>query len=383
LFVDESGDFKDPDAEVAVAGVWMQTYDSAQMRLRLERALRQVVPVGPYPPHANRLRYPGWLALASMVEVADNERGAAIRKRAAPAVRAIQSSAEAAAQQGRDAVRACAESGKEIPWEVAREVDEWLQQIEERSHRALKWAVRDMDGAFVQLLSHLQTDVLDGGRCCVAGAWEGREAGPPSDEAPDRYVALLEALIERVFTIAADRKPPMQLVHAHVATRWVTRPGVPRGEDPASKALRTRDITEAFRQAAGFPVGCKPAHVQFFPHPPASYDRTVHPGIVLADFVANRLRGRVLHGTPTWSDVTQRAGHAVGMAVDVRPRLARNVEAPSLAAQGQPREVVRSAFEGQSPAGSAAQAPPWANDQARVWVDLAGQIRDEAPEVSR
>lgn len=370
LFVDESGDFDDPEAEVAVAGVLVRAYDSAQLRIRLRQALERAVPVGLYPPHTNRLNIPAWIALASMVHVAEGESGARFRKAADPAIRAIEASAEAPAVQAREAVRAYRESGKEVSWEVGRAVDAWLAEAHPHAHRRLACVSRDIDAALVQLLERLQSGVLDGGRCFVSCAW----SGPEDLGSEDRYLRLLEVLLERVFALSAGPRPPEQRIFAHVATRRVRAGHDGAGGDEREK-MRVEHLAAVARPATTFPVGCNPPHVVFFPHPPAKYDASVHPGIVLADIAANRLLGRVLVASSGWEQVQSFAAAAVGLPVDASVRALDTSRAGSIAASGAPRDAIRSAFRGEPHETTWPQAPRWAGDQARVWTSVAARLR--------
>jgi hypothetical protein len=374
LFVDESGDFDDPEAEVAVAGVLARTYDSIQMRLRLEQALRRAVPVGPYPPHANRLNIPAWLALAAMIRVESSDRGMRFQRWLAPAVDVITSSGESPAVQAREAVRANKEQGREVPWELVQNVDRWFRTDHISTYRTLRAASHDVDAEMVDLLRRLQANVLDGGRCFAAGAWSG-----PFELAPgDRYLALLEVLLERVFTLASASRLPVQLIHVHVATR-----GVRHSRNGTLEPMVLGDVDFALRGGTTFPTGCHPNHVQWFPRRPAHYDSAVHPGVVLADFVSNRLSRRVLCGSPDWDGVCARAGNAVGLPVAVFPRMAPGEPVPALAAAGPARRFIRDAFQGSEAMTEWEDVPDWVRQQARAWADLAGRLLAERKEACR
>jgi hypothetical protein len=101
---------------------------------------------------------------------------------------------------------------------------------------------------------------------------------------------------------------------------------------------------------------------------PEGYGHRVHPALVLADFVTNRLN-RILRSGP-WDRVATEIRQDTGLAGAAPAPAWAQGPLPSIASLGVPATAIHAALAGH-PADEAALAaakPPWTGQQARAWV---------------
>ena len=362
LFIDETGNFEDPDASVAVVGWLVQHREHPRFDADLRRSLAKVVPDAAWPPHAAHLNLPivqpiltqGFGAVAS-----DGDAWVHSVPDAWARLRALE----------HEAVRkvvALAEQRKMAPYDDLTEANDVVKRLEPNLFRSFI-AQREQRMAWVRDLLSCLGEVFGPGESWLVGA-----GMPPvgDDDAPksDRYLALLETLFCRVFALLRADDGNTHEVRVHVARRWVKPDGV-----PLTLTLRVQDVGDCVRRAERFPVlapepGKPDTRVRIVPHSVSRYDSNVRPGIVIADFAANRLRWP-MSTARSWHELQARADSQVALPVTAPAR--RDVGAsplPALAAHGLPEQAIRGAAKKAQVLEVPWTPPGWTTDQARQWV---------------
>lgn len=362
LFIDETGNFEDPDASVAVVGWLVQHREHPRFDADLRGALAKVVPDAAWPPHAAHLNLPivhpiltqGFGAVPS-----DDDAWVSSMPGAWARLRALK----------HEAVRKVlnlAEQRQMAPYDDLAEANEIVKRLEPNLFGSFKARrerrMRHMRG----LLSHLG-EVFGPGESWLVGAGMPPVADDDTSKG-DRYLALLETLFCRVFALLRSDDGDRHEVRVHVARRWVKPNGV-----PLTLKLRIQDVGDCVRRAERFPVlapepGKPDARVRIVPHSVSRYDSNVRPGIVIADFAANRLRWP-MSTARSWHELQARADSQVALPVTAPAR--RDVGAsplPALAAHGLPEQAIRGAAEKVQVLEVPWTPPGWTTDQARQWV---------------
>ncbi len=287
LFIDETGNFEDPDASVAVVGWLVQHREHPRFDADLRGALAKVVPDAAWPPHAAHLNLPivhpiltqGFGAVPS-----DDDAWVSSMPGAWARLRALE----------HEAVRKVldlAEQRQMAPYDDLAEANEIVKRLEPNLFGSFKAQrerrMRHMRG----LLSHL-----------------GEVFGPGES--------------------------------------WLVGAGMPPVADDDTSDTRVRIV----------------------PHSVSRYDSNVRPGIVIADFAANRLRWP-MSTARSWHELQARADSQVALPVTAPAR--RDVGAsplPALAAHGLPEQAIRGAAEKVQVLEVPWTPPGWTTDQARQWV---------------
>jgi hypothetical protein len=235
LFLDESGQFDLPDESVCVAGLLLQADDGVARRGWLREPIERAVPWAPWPPHAAWLRRPSYVAWCLMRPEARVPEGAAA------AVEFVKAAGDPAPRS----VVASAAKGERPSWNEVAASDAWLEANGPQHLSALAAEWERARGNLQAFLEHLAGQLGPEG-CLLVAATE--ERGGERASAPDRYLALLEVALERVFAFLRARPPEDHLVWVSCATRHVRGlpvPGVP---------LRSADVADAIRKAERFPL---------------------------------------------------------------------------------------------------------------------------------
>ena len=387
LFVDESGDFRDPSDTVCVAGVLVALPDIEPVRDHLQAAFTGVFPLAPYPPHATVLNRPSSRALLALAGKATG-RGVQLPERSIRAIDAAIDALRGATEPTVvEAVRR-ATLGVTTEWEDASVCDVWLSANAPAVFGELRNVLEEENAALRQRVFAALSSVLAANEDDGPGTpWAkpivflAAEATPPAVPTDDetRYLDLLETLFERVYSLLRSTDEVRRHVIAHVATRPLRR-----GE--RKRMLSLVDVAEASRRASRLPF-LQPAT---FPDPyvwlsvvePCRFDERVHPGVVLADFAANRARS-ALGGAPKLEAVLQdRVRNSLGDVVLAMRPMARPNHPPlsAAAASGVSRSHVAAALGGESVKSSALASvkPGWASQQAQHWQAAARKLRGEA-----
>ena len=390
LFVDESGDFDRPDDTVCVAGLLLPVPDAEELVPLLRARVVDAHPLVEYPPHASVLNLPVMWAMHAL--------------RADP-----EAKAGARADLGLELTGAATKALKEAPepwagflqswllWEKVehsdlKELDAWLRATQTEAYASLaNLAEQSEQAVHDDILTPLLElgGELEGGLAPVAfvAAEETAPQGVVPTSAGDRYLDLLELVFERVYALLRE---PGGARH-HVVVRVCERDL--RFNDPArNHRLNDKDLTEVSRRAARFPL----LRPQSLPDPRAwltllpveRFDGKVHPGLVLADRLANRARQQLSkaryagQGAAASLEVLQRTLEArvPAVATGLSPRASRRVGAlPTLMGNGVARERVRQAFEGDSK-NPGALRPTWALQSTQAWQRATFALLRDAEE---
>jgi hypothetical protein len=253
-------------------------------------------------------------------------------------------------------------AGQRLDHGVLSSCDTWLRRHAPASHDKLRWEMEKQRTAMTQLLKMVGRECYGMDRCFVVGAWDAGGGGP----AGDRYLRLLSTLLERTAQIVGGGAAAPTL-WIYVATRDVVEHG-------ARRPLGSRHVQDRANAAPHpLPGGSGLPPIVAVARPPQAYDADVHPGIVLADFVANQL-GHVLRVDRTWRETADAAERHVGLAVEARPSwMTATSKLPTLAIEGPWRDAVRGALSGADlPAPPpASDLPAWTREQADAWIAAA------------
>ena len=267
LFVDETGPIHDPASAASLVGVLAEgePFEIArELRHRIERAM----PEGAYPPHAVELRRT-WGVIRWLLRAG----------RPHPLLDLARAHLAAA---DLEAISDDRRPPDEVSSRITRAVEgtPLASQASALARRA-KEALRRELGAFSEAREVLW----------LTGSVDAHDPrGPGSPVAGGaRYDAALRGLFER--TLLLLRSPARE---RHVIRVVAAR--IDRREPALGLALRPlmpRDIGRAADEAQALPFHRVPAsatpQVRFVPEVPPRYDANVHPGVVVADFVANEL----------------------------------------------------------------------------------------------
>lgn len=367
LFVDESGSF-DPGARGVVAGLLVQGPDTEATRSSLRALLEGALPELPWPPHASTMNVAGaWAGFAMRVG-----RASALAARCEAAVSALSTvhpiaATDAARREVVERLRRAA-SGASRRWtppdrdlrDAMVDADRWLAKNALRARGAL-CAIRD---EAERRRVEAQRDVarrVGASAVALVAAW-GRGAELDALTAgTDGYLMRLVALVERaVAALKLFDDSARHTLLLYVATRDVRAAGEP------PRAMTRQHLNRVIALVEGPPVDPRRT-VDVVPMPPQRFDERAHPGIVIADHLANRLNAELAGaGGEGWSYVETRADDATGVAC-VLP--GRGDLLPLIAMDGAFRDVIRAHWKDRALA-PAPPGPPWAAEQAARWIRL-------------
>lgn len=368
LFVDESGDF-DADAPTLVAGWLVRIDDSSELRAHLRRALDTAVPSLRYPQHANRAN----LLATRALELARWRRrapGAPERPWEAAVSPALARLRAAATHPAVAPALERIDRGGSMDYELLRRCSDWLSACHPTEAARLRALADEERAAVFDTLAGLPSSEA----FAIAAYDDGGEEAPS-----DRYLALLEAMLERVLALFRHADARVE-VRAHVLVRDVQAPDFHR-----PIRLRAADVVRAVRAAERFPLlvpdaGQPDPRVRIVPEVPSEFAPTAHPGLVFADWIANRALSELQpasHQRQPWHAIERSLRRRVGL-VPVAPF--RNDAArpllPTVAVQGIPRRAVADAFaRGRPPLARGECEIAWWREQANAWMARAGGAR--------
>ncbi len=364
LYLDESGRFDRADEAVCVAGVMLREPPSREADTILRAVYRRIDPIAWYPPHATDLRLPAWwIGAWALATPAD--------RAAHPAAQTIEHAAALCARSSAEPDLAemfiALERGRRPKREALDDASRWLRQRHPAIADALTGLARDVERRYRDVAGEL-LDRFGADRCfAVAASDDGRT--PP--DGPDRYLALLVLLFERVFALLRSRPAERHTVWVFAATRNVHDPRV------GSRPLQPRDVGACVRAAERFPFDAPSTTtdpwVRLVVASTPRYEDAVPAGVVLADFVANRSR-RPLAANRPWRDLHRELVADTRLPFEAVPRGAPvSGLCPTVAATGSPRDAVARAFATgrvDGPSGSVG----WRSEQARRWAEVAASV---------
>jgi hypothetical protein len=143
-------------------------------------------------------------------------------------------------------------------------------------------------------------------------------------------------------------------------------------------ALRMDHLSDQVRRAERLPLLAPPEgspddRVRILQYRIQPYDQLVHPGIVLADFAANRLRAS-LGQAARWAELRRTAAGRVALSIEA-PALAfpHAGPLPACALHGEARTKIAQAFETRTNVDLGRILPGWGHDQAAAWIQAAAR----------
>lgn len=370
LYVDESGDTSDPNDLHVVAGLLLRSNDPTTLDGPLRRAIARIYPLWPWPPHAAHLNLPASRVAAAMRgSGGSGDRAAELRQLAQPLVDRVVGSQDAAAVAFVEAVRAWSAGGA-LAWGPLRRGNAWLRARARGTFDRLERECVQQERQVQRLLSGI--GATSPGAAVVLAVSPRRSADvdgttPGKRIQRDRYVRALEVLLARVSWLLAGASPTARLL---VATRGVGVAGVRRRRFDLTPAF-VADIARSGLSGVRTPDG--PTRLEPVGSP-NRYDADVAPGIVLADWIANRAhRGlRSPHKEPLQSLVSH---GALGLREAPLPVLFAPLRGgnrlPTLGVDGPSRDLIRRAMQGGSVDVSGLDS--WVRGVTEPWVRAAAE----------
>lgn len=358
LYVDESGDFDgfEEGGPRLVAGLLISGGRDRGLEQRLRAAVCAAFPGVAYPPHSTVLMSP----LGLLAETSRSELGAvpSLRRACDAALEALARGPHAAFAEGLRRGRMGTKSER-------NSADTWLRGELPGAHAQLRAACEDYRGGQRLLLSKVP-ELCGAHAACLVGAVSYPSLERPP-EGSDHYLSVLADLCERLLMLLRGPSADEQ-IWARVAGRNVTVPGEPK------MPMTARAVGWSVKAAMRLPPRPESGlgeRVRIVPDVPCRYDELVHPGVVLADIVCNRLR-RILHNASMgWAAHRQQLAGELPLPVMLASRLdASDDPLPTLAAHGRAQAAISAAFGGTAPALESVPAG-WRRDQAAAWVQLA------------
>lgn len=369
-FIDESGDFTPSMSSVVAALLVAVPGDALAGRRRLRSEIEAIWGPGPYPPHTTNLNYPAAAVLYFSREDGWLPRGMKPGRFIGPVRQHLRKLARQL-QRGRFARRFDQIRAGAVPTYsdiltahlLLREHPDYkaVHNMQERQRRA-------MGDLLARIFRHFGTD-----RAAVVAALADNDPHGPEPERyevrRDPYTRALSVVMERIGRLVGQAD-----VEFYVLPRLVQAGDL--GSAPLRGYLLRRLLDEAAQGpgcSARFHQGAKVYGYQDDPE----QGSPLHPMLVFADFVANRLRYVLAHHRGGYKRLVEslvdRAIVPGPEALWCTPHGRQQLgPLPTLAAAGDVEDAVRLAFEGQS-APALTQLPLWVHQQARMWISAAGR----------
>jgi hypothetical protein len=359
LFIDESGDFSDPEDEVVVAGLLVRDDAAGASSVQLRASLQAAAPELPWPLKASYLNRPVLFALAQAC------RPDAAHSRSADDAEAIVRHLNTVAAGDVAVVLDDLRAGHRLPYERVAKLDTLAQQVPQ--YQAVRRLAGESTAQIGRLLHALAGQSGESPLVLVAACGETvrgdvSATAPGADLATRRYLDMLHGVIIRAADILGRGEGRQQL-HLHVLERPVREEILGR---VTATMLHLRHVgplaraVEGLYAGPGAPVSIKLDQI-------CAYDARLHPTLVLADFLANRGRRALRHPS----------GHLTAVEDALRaevPCSVRSCEPPAshLAAAGWAQDGIERTRRGETdtlgspPSGSRA----WAVEQAAEWCEV-------------
>ena len=285
VFLDESGDFCDAGDLVGLGGLALRS-DAVLRPHEIRTVIRQALPWVPLPPHAAHLRMPAFhLALwMGADELHRRSFPDAAREGLAAAELLVASSVTPAVKTFRDRARRSAS----IDFGLLRWVHEWIRarsptvaaelaSLCDRYLHAMKTVLGALGGELthgpVFLIAAFATPLVDASAVLTA---------------PARYGALATALFAGIQSLTEGHgEAASGPIWVHSAMPWF----------PCASWRSTVEELRTWWRAARAPLQepslAAGAPARLLMPLPVAYDKRSPPGLYLADFVINRLRGEL------------------------------------------------------------------------------------------
>lgn len=357
LFIDETGNFRDAGRLSAVVGWLMPGSPSDRGQLALQRRLRSLFEACSWPPHATELRLPVAHAIQALQASGP----------VSPELRAL-------AEAARGPLRALSDGSKL----TTRDNPKGLRKLDARllaRHPALHARLQGLQDQRESGMAELLAELADQGAWVVIAATHTdprADVVGPGRVVRDAYVRCLRRLFERLHTLLWHTDKGQQRVHAVVATRNVDITGF-----PVPAPLGRATIDDVIREASQHPVlartDARRASLAINSAAGAQkYDQGVVPGLIVADWLANRVGG-VLRSEHLWSRASARLDFEVlhglprSRVMDLAP-----AEPPlsTLAVDEDARSLELAAFRGEAES-QPYVTPDWAQQATLPWLARA------------
>lgn len=349
LFVDESGNFSDPDDEVVVAGLLLRDGAAGSDSEQIRASLQQAVPGLPWPIKASEINHPVVFAL---LPDADPER-ARLRVHLQGALPEDFAAASDALAEGR-----------RLPYQAVANLDREARQRRDEYAAFRRQSDRTI-ASIGRLIEQLASSESSPGGAVFVGCGETvrgyeRETGDDSDIATCRYESLLQWLMVRAMDVL-HRYEGRHRLHLHVLERHVWDRQL-----SMQAPLHSRHIAP-LRLAAERISGGATHRVELKFDEVARYDDRAHAGLVLADFMANRARAALLRRSESLDEVEA----ALGLMLRC-PVRSGEPGASHLAAAGAAQRLIELGRGG----GEVTEGFPltegrrWPAEQAAQWIEV-------------
>lgn len=369
VFIDESGSFG-PQGQSIVAGILVELPGDALNGTSLRQELEAIWGPGPYPPHATDLRLWGGLVLHGSREkswkphhMAEGRYASRIRQQIrflsqqldrSPMADRIQEIREGVLPARADLISA----------------ERLLGGYEAR--RALRETRESQRAAMADLVARVFRRLGAGGASVVGAVADQLPPGPAPNHLQvreDAYLRALRVLLERIARLAGEAE-----VELHILTRDVEVGGL--GLSVPLQAHLLRPMLEGVTAKTGSRARLITRGTVLRYRDVPVQGRPLHPMLVLADWIANRM-GYIVNSFSGGLGQLERV--LVDQRIIPSPDALRRVPhgaaslgaLPTLAA-AIPEDAVRAAFAGE-PTSQVTEGPQWARDQAWEWILASGR----------
>lgn len=343
LFVDESGNFDDPNASVWVAGVLVRTTNISRLQEGLRRELERIIDPFPWPLHARDLHSIAFCAIWSEYQGHRGSLGAACER--------IVAKLDAYCPDAVAATRARLASHRSPSFAREREMRKWLSE-HDPDVRFIKDHLAEIPVRLPLVIDQMASST----RSEVLGVVVGEDlVGQSHIPGRDRYGVLLSALLERVSDVLAVRGEHGAAVAVHLGNRRVFQPllGV--------SANMSRAVVDQWIK--GLDPPCK--HVARFSVAEIVTNNDRAPALFcVADFLANRSR-RVGRSGKSLRQIEGRLVSLTSLVMRTEKR------APHLGACIDSSDHLREVRDGRARRSLTGSAK-WAREQAMQWAALLG-----------
>jgi hypothetical protein len=279
LFIDESGDFKRSDADPIVAGVLLGEGPAECDETWIRQILIKELPFIPWPFHGWVTRRP--LMYALWPEVRVNNSAPGTEDAAKKALKLLQDRAPELLQKVLDQTK----TGDPKKRGDVKALERIVQRFDRESFKCLEAC---MKRARNRLRKTAQLVGRSSAATIIVAAEGERGDAIPESGGGDRYLNLLEALLQRAADALLERKEDKAVeyeLRIHVLTRYVMEPVLGR-----QIPLRAQDVGRVAGEGIGAPnrtLSRGLATVRLVPEQSSNWIDDLRAGLVLADYVSN------------------------------------------------------------------------------------------------
>ncbi|MCK6513014.1 hypothetical protein L6R29_24050 [Myxococcota bacterium] len=301
LYIDESGNFSDPNDEVVVAGLLVHTEKAGLDGREIAQAIHTTLPHIPLPLHASFLKRPSYgifcYASAQQPKTAHHTRQLDPKriKTYEQALQILGKKAQKTLTQMTDTLR----RGRSLS-AYYNELHSWETQLKPHPdlYKQLKHD-QELDLAHIARIIRDLNETTDANHALLLFAAEETRASAVQPK-QDRYLLLLLALIERAYRVLHIRTQGHFRLEIKVATRDVYYAPFNiniRLSNPIFKELEAhlRAWLGAFTSSTDHGVPKSP-ECPFSFHPPMRYDLEIPTALALADIFSNTAYSTLRNG---------------------------------------------------------------------------------------